>query len=703
MFKNAATKLAHNSTLPVLGGNNDLRPLQDLITAEKGVVNSLVKLSADLIKASEALKAWGLGEGEDLGDTMGASNKLLAYWASTVSRFATHEQSIRDHMKAVRTREEKLDGLKSRRKSVAAKAESADKKLNKMTPENKNYQAQTEILVKLRDEIREMDADILAEEASLGDFKREATRMWMTLKFGGLQELCEKGTIVANFGKLIIAELPFDQTQPGAPRPYYLGHSQTEAYGVDAQMALSEVVFHGEPPDGRPRVHPPTGPPPEGSNVDELGALTSRDMPHSSQTYTSPSSRPMSTGGPGGQYSTMPSHTDHNRLQTMIPVSPADSSFMAEVEQALEHGPGTQPGPNLAQSMPNDTGAQTYRTSQDFGPPAGPPPGAAPPHMPDGAAYGGHDPGYGPSDYDEGLAYMNDSGPTNGANNRMSMMYPPEGNQSTRPSIELNAAAAREVAREMDSLTFSPPQGPPPRTQSPAPISPVDGSSSPTTGSPNTAHPPSPFSRDRYRADTLTRTSNDMPPPPRIPSPPDNRLQTGPPSPLYSALPLPSALVPHPPPNYFPMAPALSNGSSYRTPLETPGGSNYSIHSTSSSTQLNKSSVSPPLPPPGARTISAAAFRRPQNRVASDASSASVPPPPAPLADTSPLAMKKRALPTTPATASTLSTVSVSQFPQPPGSTSPEGLHEDEQFDYLSAYLGHPEEGQGQGHSDSLR
>ena len=87
MFKTAATKIAHNSTIPSIGGNKDLRPLQDLITAEKSVLTSFViplkcilfhiltwnpypslqRLSTDFAKASEALRTWGAGEGEDLG------------------------------------------------------------------------------------------------------------------------------------------------------------------------------------------------------------------------------------------------------------------------------------------------------------------------------------------------------------------------------------------------------------------------------------------------------------------------------------------------------------------------------------------------------------------------------------------------------------------------------------------------------------
>jgi len=40
MFKSAAAKLAHNSTIPSLAGNKALRPLQDLITAEKAIITS---------------------------------------------------------------------------------------------------------------------------------------------------------------------------------------------------------------------------------------------------------------------------------------------------------------------------------------------------------------------------------------------------------------------------------------------------------------------------------------------------------------------------------------------------------------------------------------------------------------------------------------------------------------------------------------
>ncbi|PPQ78454.1 hypothetical protein CVT25_011849 [Psilocybe cyanescens] len=256
MFKTAATKIAHNSTLPALGGNQDLRPLQDLITAEKTVLISLQKLSVDYSKASEALRTWGLNEGDDLGDILSASTTILNHFSAALSQYATHGHSMRDQLKAIRTREESLEDLKRRRRTVVRKAEDAEKKLSKMSPEHKNLGMQTELLNRLRDEIRTMDSDIMTEEAALGDFKRSATRAWMGLKFGGLLECCEKGTIAAEFGKMIISEISEEVTQPGLPRSLYYGQSKTENLVAEASRCINEVVLSTVPSVGsRDRRH----------------------------------------------------------------------------------------------------------------------------------------------------------------------------------------------------------------------------------------------------------------------------------------------------------------------------------------------------------------------------------------------------------------------------------------------------------------
>ncbi|PIL27567.1 hypothetical protein GSI_10718 [Ganoderma sinense ZZ0214-1] len=286
MFKNAARKIAHNTTVPGLAGKQDLRSLQDLITAEKAVLSSLQRLSADFARASEALRIWGQGEGDDLGDTLIASNALLLHFSSALTVLANHETSIREQMKAVRTREENLDELKRRRRSLISDAEAADRKLNKMAPENKNLVQQTEHVNRLREEIRQMDSEIMAEEANLGDFKRAAVRQWMGTKFGGLLECCEKGSIVGELGKLVISEIPLEPTQPGLPRSFYTGHARTEFLVSEAARSVSEVVYSPEPDPNpphrsiRPLPGSELGPVPSPSQQRRMSTLSTNSNPY---------------------------------------------------------------------------------------------------------------------------------------------------------------------------------------------------------------------------------------------------------------------------------------------------------------------------------------------------------------------------------------------------------------------------------------
>jgi hypothetical protein len=98
-------------------------------------------------------------------------------------------------MKTVRTEEENLDLLRNRRKSVASKADAAERKLTKMDPGHKDRGVQSALLEGLRNSIRELDSEIMTGEAKLGDLKRTLAQFWMTLKFGGLEECCRKGIV----------------------------------------------------------------------------------------------------------------------------------------------------------------------------------------------------------------------------------------------------------------------------------------------------------------------------------------------------------------------------------------------------------------------------------------------------------------------------------------------------------------------------
>ncbi|KAF8513294.1 hypothetical protein JB92DRAFT_2830442 [Gautieria morchelliformis] len=243
-----ASKIAHTTTLPGLG-NKDLKLLQDLITNEKAILTTLQKLAVDFTRASESLKAWGLGEGEDLGDVLLHATSIYAHISTALNNFANHEHTVRAHLKSIRSREEKLDELKRKRKSVSAKADAADKKLSKMSGENKNLPAQTSLLGNLRDEIRGLDTEIMVEEARLGDFKRLSTRNFMALKLGGLLEFGEKATIVGELGKLLIEEIPLEHTPPGQPRAFYQSHAKTENLAAEVSRCIGEVVFTAPPAD----------------------------------------------------------------------------------------------------------------------------------------------------------------------------------------------------------------------------------------------------------------------------------------------------------------------------------------------------------------------------------------------------------------------------------------------------------------------
>ncbi|CCM03443.1 uncharacterized protein FIBRA_05576 [Fibroporia radiculosa] len=377
MFRSATKRIAHSSTLPALGGNKDLRTLQDLIIAEKAVLNSLQKLSIDITKASEALRTWGSGEGDDLGDVLIASCAMSQYFADALVAYANHEMSVRDHMKSVRTREERLDDLRRRRKSVAADAESAERKLGKMGPDNKNLQTQTDLLNKLRDEIRIMDTDIMAEEASLGDYKRSSAKAWMGLKFGGLVECSEKGTIVGEFGKLAIMEIPMETTEPGLPRAYYQGHARTDSLVSEARRALNQVVFSPDPkPEnlrqigrGFPSPELPAVPPydPRQSIITQfpLGGESSR---RASMSMSSMSMPP----GDDKQWETTSARNSQvlrsPQLSTYSAIPQPSSPFAQASRQSLVHEPSQSPQVPLAAPPPEDADEFGVALSDPYGP-----------------------------------------------------------------------------------------------------------------------------------------------------------------------------------------------------------------------------------------------------------------------------------------------------------------------------------------------
>jgi hypothetical protein len=271
---------------------------------------------------------------------------------------------------------------------------------------------------------------------------------------------------------------------------------------------------------------------------------------------------------------------------------------------------------------------------------------------------------------------------------------PPQAVDNSYDERALNAAAAREVSRELDSLMYQPPtvmpRGSPPQASSPARLSipPVE-SSPPRSSSDSVAQPSSPFTRARGRrsgSPEAPRSSVEQSPtsvsspPPYVMSVPSSTTQK-------TSLPQPNITV------GLPSSPSLSGVSTppFRTPPEVPSSPNPMQRTLPQPSAMSHSPVTktPPHPRTGAGMISVAAFRRPAPRTMSEPQ-----PSPGPQ-DVSPLSIKKRDLrnsPNAPRMSGTFNSLPPFPGAQPsePRSElvahSPQEQLQEEDFDYLAAY-----------------
>ena len=267
-----------------------------------------------------------------------------------------------------------------RRKSIMSKADSADKRLNKMSPEHKNLRQQTDLLMGLRDQIRTLDVEIMDEEANLGDWKRAKAREWMGVLFGGLLECSEKGAVVATFGRTIIGYVSTEKTQPGLPRAHYSGHAQVEPLVVEAERELHKIAFVsgvGEQPSHEFRIGDIPGLPPSSpsSQVQHTPAIP--PQPYASSTLpNNPPSNPheLNDFGEYNPYSQSQTYTPGQRtrlssLDQPPPATPIKSSVYAPFPP--QGGSGFTPGHNSRPSQSSTISGSGFT-------PGYPPPTTAP-------------------------------------------------------------------------------------------------------------------------------------------------------------------------------------------------------------------------------------------------------------------------------------------------------------------------------------
>ncbi|GAA5868426.1 hypothetical protein JCM1840_006992 [Sporobolomyces johnsonii] len=368
-------KIAHSPHVNL--GPRDIKGLQDLISTEKRAVDTTQRLSVERTKASNALRDWGNGEGEDLGDVLTKVSQLYEHLAQAEVAYAEHNANYRLKFKEIRTMEENLAALKRTRDSQASKIDAQDRKVSKMKEEHKDLPAAKQRLRELREEMIGLENSVLTEESRVGDFKRSATREALSLKLGALLELSEKTTIIAELGKLMVDELPTTPTDPGAPRAYYDGYERTEYLLREAQRCLQGVTFNPMPISdpygtGADGVAPPTnqfddpairasdfGPERPQTPSQQYGTADSNQTP-----YSSVSAHQGSVGSPysSAQYQSsttnQSSYRGGRRTSEILPPQPLPHS-----------GPQLQPLPDFQSLTVSPTLGDRSAVSSGLAPP----------------------------------------------------------------------------------------------------------------------------------------------------------------------------------------------------------------------------------------------------------------------------------------------------------------------------------------------
>ncbi|KAL5640537.1 hypothetical protein ACGC1H_007698 [Rhizoctonia solani] len=669
MLGSVGAKIAHASTITALG-NPELRTLQDLITAEKGVLLSVQRLAGDIGKSAEMLRIWGQGEGDDLGDVLTHSTNLLAQFSAALTQLASYEEQIRTQMKSIRSREEALDEMKRRKRTVDHKADSADKKLAKMGAEHKGRMAQVELLNELKEEGRRLEIDIVNEEAAIGDYKRRVTREFLGLKFAGMVELAEKTTIIGDLGKLMIEEIPLHTTPPGQPRALYSGREKTAELSSEAMRCTSEVRINipvlPEPTAATTTFQPfdqfnNSGSPAPGGvpTIDTFGSTAPRGQPFNEfgeGQYSGPGGSGFSTsslrigedgtrfGNTGaGEFHTLPAGRGNGYSGGLPPISLSDhgrdDTFSTSIADALSHDPSFTP-----QRVPSPPSQQPppFQSPPDlptapvgtYAPPPGPPPGALHVRQPSDTYFSNvlpdptqsSSPLMPPYHISEGSPWA--STPSSPAYSRPLPIQPPQGAEEGKS----------DLAYARDSSPVPPSHSPVPPVPSapPAPGGHDAFTNVHTDATRDLAPSPQPV-RDSSPVRSLGQEqqeiSNAVTREPLASNPPPQ-----PQSPSHQA----SAGLPYSVPSRTPSPPLVkSQESTYGTPSEYPNPFASSLPRLPTLPPLGSvpSVTSPISPGSTGRTISAGAFRRNVSRTDTLDPGMSAPPP------ISPLSVKKKVLP----------------------------------------------------------
>lgn len=165
---------------------------------------------------------------------------LYEHFSKAELRFNYFVNTMRLHLKSIRSREESYAIMKQRKRQLASKIEGVERRLAKMGPENKELAKVTSSLREMRSDMEVLRNEMTHEEAALGDFKRRTIVEALNLKSGGMMELGEKCIVIAETTRLLSEEIPVVATVPGQGRQPYRSTLRNLTQTKHARTACSK-------------------------------------------------------------------------------------------------------------------------------------------------------------------------------------------------------------------------------------------------------------------------------------------------------------------------------------------------------------------------------------------------------------------------------------------------------------------------------
>ncbi|EJD55429.1 hypothetical protein AURDEDRAFT_179184 [Auricularia subglabra TFB-10046 SS5] len=205
----------------------EVKQLQLMITAQKGVALDHQSVARDTKALSKEIFNWGQKEKEDIKDVTDRLAWINFVHGGLSTTLGQALEGARAPLKAVRDAEANLFPRRNARKGVYMQ-------IQQVKSESKSSQAERKV-AELTAQLRKMESEDEAAERELDILKRNAVREMEGKKWAALREYSEKVLLLSQASELLLAELP---SVPPSQHMPYTGTLKTASVRASLQRAL---------------------------------------------------------------------------------------------------------------------------------------------------------------------------------------------------------------------------------------------------------------------------------------------------------------------------------------------------------------------------------------------------------------------------------------------------------------------------------